>query len=283
MMRMTGMARTMRITTSRMSAPALALAVLIALACGGGDAAPDAPPADGAPDVLQILMASTDLAVGENRVAFGLLRPGEGALKNADVEPSDVLSSGRRADGPRSDAVAGVSPMARRRGRGVYRQRGFRPSGRVGAPRGGKRGGRLQSARRFAGGRGGDQRHPRHRRARAQKREQDRRRRSEPRANYVRHVARRRPLPQDDSGRSRRSPPVASRLRHARLLSHRHLRAAIGRGEKPKEPPLRARELHPRRSLRQPRRDSPKRNKRGADHPPSWKSGDCQASRGHSS
>ena len=108
-MRMTGMARAMRITASRMSAPALALAVLIALACGGGDAAPDAPPADGAPDVLQILMASTDLAVGENRVAFGLLRPGEGALKNADVE----LQTFFLADGERTAPVQTLSPEFR--------------------------------------------------------------------------------------------------------------------------------------------------------------------------
>ena len=113
MMRMTGMARTMRmmrITTSRLSAPALALAVLAALACGGGgDASPDTPPADGAPDVLQILMASTDLAVGENRVAFGLLRPGEGALKDADVE----LQTFFLADGEQLGPVQTLSPEFR--------------------------------------------------------------------------------------------------------------------------------------------------------------------------
>ena len=110
---MTGMARTMRmmrITASRLSASALALAVLVALACGGGgDAAPSAPPADVAPDVLQILMASTDLAVGENRVAFGLLRPGEGALKNADVE----LQTFFLADGEQSGPVQTLSPEFR--------------------------------------------------------------------------------------------------------------------------------------------------------------------------
>ena len=101
--------RMMRITASRLSAPALALAVLVALACGGGDASPDTPPADGAPDVLQILMASTDLAVGENRVAFGLLRPGEGALKNADVE----LQTFFLADGERIGPIQTLSPEFR--------------------------------------------------------------------------------------------------------------------------------------------------------------------------
>ena len=109
MTRVTGMARMMRITASRLSAPALALAVLVALACAGGDAAPAAPPADGAPAVLQILMASTDLAVGENRVAFGLLRPGEGALKNADVE----LQTFFLADGERTAPVQTLSPEFR--------------------------------------------------------------------------------------------------------------------------------------------------------------------------
>ena len=113
MTRVTGMARMMRmmrITASRLSASALALAVIVALACGGGgDAAPSAPPADGAPDVLQILMASTDLSVGENRVAFGLLRPGEGALKNADVE----LQTFFLADGERTDPIQTLSPEFR--------------------------------------------------------------------------------------------------------------------------------------------------------------------------
>jgi len=99
----------MRITSSRLSSSALALAVLVALACGGGDAATSAPTADGAPDILQILMASTDLAVGENRVAFGLLRPGEGALKNADVE----LQTFFLANGEQIGPVQTLSPEFR--------------------------------------------------------------------------------------------------------------------------------------------------------------------------
>ena len=103
---MMGMAWMMRMTASRLFASALALAVLVALACGvGGDAAPGdapppAPPTDVAPDILQILMASTDLAVGENRVAFGLLRPGEGALKDADVELQTFFLADSEQIGP---------------------------------------------------------------------------------------------------------------------------------------------------------------------------------------
>ena len=102
------MTRMIRMAASRLSAPSLALAVLVALACGGGGesasstgvAPPSAPPAGGFPDVLQILMASTDLAVGENRVAFGLLRPGEGALKDADVELQTFFLAGGEQVGP---------------------------------------------------------------------------------------------------------------------------------------------------------------------------------------
>ena len=103
-------------TASRLFASALALAVLVALACSDGgedaardDAPPSAPPADGAPDILQILMASTDLAVGENRVAFGLLRPGEGALKDADVE----LQTFFLEDGEQTGPVQTLSPEFR--------------------------------------------------------------------------------------------------------------------------------------------------------------------------
>ena len=86
---------------------ALALAALAAAACGGDSPAqaPGAPPAappmgEGAPDILQILMASTDLAVGENRVAFGLLRVGKGALKDADVELQTFFLAGGGQEGP---------------------------------------------------------------------------------------------------------------------------------------------------------------------------------------
>ena len=89
----------------RASACALALALAVlaaAAACGGDSSAPDAPPpTDGAPpDILQILMASTDLAVGENRVAFGLLRVGEGALKDADVELQTFFLADGNQEGP---------------------------------------------------------------------------------------------------------------------------------------------------------------------------------------
>lgn len=94
---------------------ALAVILLAAAACGGESPAPGAPPAappvggDGAPDILQILMASTDLAVGENRVAFGLLRVGEGALKDADVE----LRTFFLADGAQEGPIQTLTPEFR--------------------------------------------------------------------------------------------------------------------------------------------------------------------------
>ena len=102
--------RSNRLTISAF-ALAIALAALLAAACGGESSAPAAPPVggDGAPDILQILMASTDLAVGENRVAFGLLRVGEGALKDADVE----LRTFFLADGDQTIPVQTVAPEFR--------------------------------------------------------------------------------------------------------------------------------------------------------------------------
>lgn len=104
----------------RLSACALALALAalaVAAACGGDSPpAPGAPPSappiagGGAPDILEVLMASTDLAVGENRVAFGLLRVGKGALKDADVElQTFFLADGGSQEGP----IQTVSPEFR--------------------------------------------------------------------------------------------------------------------------------------------------------------------------
>ena len=103
-------------TRPRIYAMALAFAALVAVACGDAatsapvGAPPSAPPTDGAPpDILQILMASTDLAVGENRVAFGLLRPGAGALKDADVE----LQTFFLADGGQLGPIQTLAPEFR--------------------------------------------------------------------------------------------------------------------------------------------------------------------------
>ena len=61
----------------------------------------------GLPDRLQVLMASTDLAVGNNRVAFGIVRHGKGALKDAEVEVQTfVLTDDGDASGPVQTATA---------------------------------------------------------------------------------------------------------------------------------------------------------------------------------
>ena len=70
----------------------LALA-FIAAACSVGstpEATPTPPPAE----PLRVSMASTDLAVGENRVVFALIRPGSGAVKDARVEVQTFFLAG---------------------------------------------------------------------------------------------------------------------------------------------------------------------------------------------
>ena len=52
-------------------------------------------------------MLSTDLAVGDNRVAFGVVRHGKGAVKNAEVElQTFLLHEGGSPDGPRQTVDA---------------------------------------------------------------------------------------------------------------------------------------------------------------------------------
>ena len=77
---------------------ALTLAsVFILVACSGGSAPPPTPTA--APsDTARITLASTDLAVGDNRVVFALIRPGSGAVKNAQVEVQTFYLSGSTPD-----------------------------------------------------------------------------------------------------------------------------------------------------------------------------------------
>ncbi len=55
--------------------------------------APPSLPA-GSPDVMSIALASTDLGVGENRVAFGIIRVGVGPIRDADVSIQTFLLSG---------------------------------------------------------------------------------------------------------------------------------------------------------------------------------------------
>ena len=67
--------------------------LLMSVACS--DESVSAPtPAPDASSTARISLASTDLAVGDNRVVFALIRPGSGALKDAQVEVQTFFLSG---------------------------------------------------------------------------------------------------------------------------------------------------------------------------------------------
>ena len=100
-----------------LAACALLITVGVAGCSQGGAAGPAATPAPdaqaqpplppGLPDRLQVIMLSTDLAVGDNRVAFGVVRHGKGAVKNAEVElQTFLLHEGGSPDGPRQTVDA---------------------------------------------------------------------------------------------------------------------------------------------------------------------------------
>ena len=66
--------------------------------------APSSP--QGAPDPITVAVASTDLAVGDNRVVFGLIRQGKGPIKNAQVSVETFLLTSSGQDGPRQTVPA---------------------------------------------------------------------------------------------------------------------------------------------------------------------------------
>ena len=70
----------------------MALAFVL-VACGNDTTAAATPTAE-ASDTARITLASTDLAVGDNRVVFALIRPGSGAVKDAQVEVQTFFLSG---------------------------------------------------------------------------------------------------------------------------------------------------------------------------------------------
>ena len=94
----------------------LALA-LAALACSS-EPSPEPTPAPAA-NSMQIGMASTDLAVGDNRVVFALIRPGIGIVEDADVEVQTFHLSGADPNARVQSVAADFSewPVD---GRGVY-------------------------------------------------------------------------------------------------------------------------------------------------------------------
>jgi hypothetical protein len=71
----------------------LSLLSLAFVACDGSSTEPDAAPA--------VAITSTDLAVGENRVTFGILRRGEGPIKNAEVQVQTFVITDAGLDGPK--------------------------------------------------------------------------------------------------------------------------------------------------------------------------------------
>ena len=65
---------------------------------------PGAPPS--LPDPITVAVASTDLAVGDNRVVFGLIRQGKGPIKGAQVTVETFLLTAPGQDGPRQTVPA---------------------------------------------------------------------------------------------------------------------------------------------------------------------------------
>ena len=88
---------------SRLSLLALQCVVIFvliaALACATPAAAPV--PTQPAPETLRLALASTDLAVGSNRVVFGVIDPDMGAVNDATVQVSTFfLTPTGRQEGP---------------------------------------------------------------------------------------------------------------------------------------------------------------------------------------
>lgn len=93
----------------------LTLLSLAFAACGGSSTEPDPTPAatveasassaSEAPQ-LAVALASTDLAVGENRVSFGVIQQGTGPIKNAEVQVQTFVITDAGLDGPKQTVTA---------------------------------------------------------------------------------------------------------------------------------------------------------------------------------
>ena len=94
------------------------LAFIVA-ACSDGST-PEATPTPAQAEPLRVSMASTDMAVGENRVVFALIRPGSGAVKDAQVEAQTFFLSGDASQVPVQVAPAKFQTWPGGTG-GVYR------------------------------------------------------------------------------------------------------------------------------------------------------------------
>ena len=67
--------------------------VFVLIACGSETTLPPTPTSVPS-DTARITLASTDLAVGDNRVVFALIQPGSGSIKDAQVEVQTFFLSG---------------------------------------------------------------------------------------------------------------------------------------------------------------------------------------------
>ena len=73
----------------------------------------------GMPDPITVAVASTDLAVGANRVVFGLIRQGKGPVRDAQVSIETFLLRASGPDGPRQTVPAAFQVWPASSG-GVY-------------------------------------------------------------------------------------------------------------------------------------------------------------------
>ena len=97
---------------------ALCLALALASLACSSEPPPESTPAPPA-NSMQIGMASTDLAVGDNRVVFALIRPGVGIVKEAQVEVHTFHLSGDDPNARVQSVPARFSEWPTG-GRGVY-------------------------------------------------------------------------------------------------------------------------------------------------------------------
>ena len=99
----------------------LALVALAAMGCGSVIEPPSILPAPTpAPETLRLALATSDLAVGDNRIVFGVIDAQTGAVRDASVQVSTFyLPPGEAQQGPIEsvDAVFRAWPVSPR---GVY-------------------------------------------------------------------------------------------------------------------------------------------------------------------
>ena len=94
-----------RCALHRLVGALVALVAVLATACSA-DPEPTPTPAPLPPADLRLALASTDIAVGSNRIAFGLIDPAAGAVRDADVEVSTFFLPQAGAQTPKATLSA---------------------------------------------------------------------------------------------------------------------------------------------------------------------------------